>query len=301
MPSRCSRKLPDVHEAEACELLVRRGEAERQAGDPRFRQTLLDAAGVARRIGHPELLVRAALANTRGMQSATGTVDEARIAALDAALRAVGRDDSPERAVLLAMQGAELMYSSERDRRVQLSDEALAIARRLRDPDPLSRVLNLRFVTLLAPETLDERRKNASEAIAAAELLRDPLARFYAYHWRGYASVETGDIADARAWVTREREIADRFRQPTALWLARADEANLAIVDGELDVADRLSASALELGRNSEPDALACYTAQRASIAFESGRLAELVPRARRGGAGEIRASPASAPPSRSH
>jgi hypothetical protein len=60
--------------------------------------------------------------------------------------------------------------------------------------------------------------------------------------------------------------------------LARADEANLAIVAGELDVADRLATAALELGRHSEPDALACYAAQRTSIAFEAGRLGELVP-----------------------
>ena len=143
--------------------------------------------------------MRAALANTRGMQSETGIVDEARIATLDSALRIVGDDDSPERARLLAMQAAELMYSREWDRRVRLSDEALAIARRLDDPDALSLVLNLRFVTLLAPETLTERRANTVEAVAVAERLSDPLARFYAYHWRAYACIEAGDIARRRA------------------------------------------------------------------------------------------------------
>jgi tetratricopeptide (TPR) repeat protein len=176
------------------------------------------------------------------------------------------------------MQAAELMYSREWDRRVRLSDEALAIARRLGDPDALSTVLNMRFVTLLAPQTHAERRANTIEAVAAVERLDDPLARFYAYHWRGYACVEAGDILAARSWVTREREIADRFHQPTALWLARTDEANLAIVAGKLEIADRLASDALVLGRKSEPDALVCYAAQRTSIAFESGRLGELIP-----------------------
>jgi len=60
---------------------------ERQAGERRFRETLLEAADVARSVGYDDGLVRAALGNTRGMQSETGIVDEARIATVQAALR----------------------------------------------------------------------------------------------------------------------------------------------------------------------------------------------------------------------
>jgi DNA-binding SARP family transcriptional activator len=268
----------EPHDEERCDLLVRRGEAERQAGDPRFRETLLEAAGIAQRIGDSTGLVRAALANTRGMQSETGVVDEARIATLDAALAILGDGETPERARLLAMQAAELMYSGQWERRVRLSDEALAIARRLDDPDALSTVLNMRFVTLLAPETHDERIANSVEGVTVAQRLSDPLAQFFAFHWRAYTCIEAGDIAGARSWAAREREIADRFRQPTTLWLACADEANLAIVAGELETATALAGAALEIGRHSEPDALTCYAAQQASIAFESSRLGELTP-----------------------
>ena len=263
---------------ERCELLIKRGEAERQAGDRRFRETLLEAAELAQRIDDGDKLVRAALGNTRGMQSETGIVDEERIAALRAALRVVGDDDGPERARLLAMHAAELMYSSEWDRRVQLSDEALTIARRLDDPDTLSAVLNMRFVTLLAPETLAERQANALEAVAAAELRADPMVRFYAYHWMAYSCIESGDTVSARTWAGREQTIADRFRQPTTLWLRCADEANLAIIAGQLDRAGQLAATALEIGQVSEPDALACFAAQQTSIAFERGSVGELVP-----------------------
>jgi predicted ATPase len=268
----------DAPDSERCDLLIRRGEAERQAGDRGFRETLLEAAAIAQRIGDQDSLVRAAVANTRGMQSETGIVDAARIATLDAALEVVGDHDSAQRARLLAIQAAELAYSGEWDRRLQLSDAALATARRLDDPAALSTVLNLRFATLLAPETHEDRYANTLEAVAVAEQLRDPVARFYAYHWRAFASIEAGDIDAARMWVAREREVADRFRQPTALWLARADGANLAIIAGELETADQLAADALEAGRRSEPDALACYAAQQSSIAFESGHLRELVP-----------------------
>ena len=263
-------------DAQECGLLVKRGEAERQAGDSRFRETLLEAAAIAQRIGDDAGLIRAALANTRGMQSETGVVDQERIATLDAALRVVGPGDGAARARLLAMEAAELMYSGEWERRVSVSDEALATARRLHDPDALIAVLNMRFVTLLAPETHPERSANTVEAVAVAERLDDPVDRFFAYHWRSYACIEEGDIAGARSWAARERELADRFRQPTTLWLADADEANLAIVAGELEAAAELAAAALETGRQSEPDALACFAAQQTSIAFELGRLREL-------------------------
>jgi tetratricopeptide (TPR) repeat protein len=170
------------------------------------------------------------------------------------------------------------MYSGEWERRVRLSDEALAIARRLGDPDALSTVLNMRFVTLLAPDTLEERRSNTVEAVEAAERLSDPLIRFYAYHWRTYACIEAGDVLGAHSWATRERDIADRFRHPTTVWLRRADEANFAIIAGRLDQAAQLATAALEIGQQSEPDAIACHAAQQTSIAFERGNLGEFVP-----------------------
>jgi hypothetical protein len=269
---------PSASQFQFSDLLVRRGDAERQAGDLRFRETLLEAAAVAQRIGDDRTAVRAALANSRGMQSQTGIVDTARIATLQAALRIVGDEDSAERARLLAMHAAELMYSPDWEDRIRLSDDALAIARRLDDPHALVTVLNMRFVSLLTADTHRERLSNTIEAVAAAERLRDPLARFYAYHWRGYACIEAGDFPIARTWLIREREIAEAFRQPTALWLACADEANHAIVAGDLAAADRLAAEAFAIGRHSQPDAAACFAAQRTSIAFATGRLGELAP-----------------------
>ena len=50
-------------------------------------------------------------------------------------------DDSPTRARLLANLAAELLFSGQWDRRVQASDEALAMARRLDDGPTLSHVL----------------------------------------------------------------------------------------------------------------------------------------------------------------
>ena len=262
-------------DAERCDLLIRKGEAERQAGDPRFRDTLLTAGRLARVKGDQRALVRAALANTRGLQSATGVVDRERIEVLSAALTAVGAQDGADRARLLALLSAELTFD-DRDRCVALSDEAVALARWLEDPATLSMVLTLRFVAIWSPEMHAEREANTLEALTACESLTDPLAEFHALHWRGVVCIEGGDVAQARRWIARERELADRLRQPTLLWLAGGQEANLAIIDGRLGDAEVLSAAAFETGARREPDAVACYAAQLTALRFQLGTLGSL-------------------------
>ncbi|MEA2492351.1 MAG: hypothetical protein QOJ29_262, partial [Thermoleophilaceae bacterium] len=52
-----------------CDVVIAQGEAERRAGDPAYRQTLLDGARLAQELQDPERLARAALANNRGAYS----------------------------------------------------------------------------------------------------------------------------------------------------------------------------------------------------------------------------------------
>jgi hypothetical protein len=66
------------------------------------------------------------------------TVDADRVENLEAAIDAVGEDDTPLRARLLATLGLELTWQPDHRRRVALSDEALRIARSLDDPETLA-------------------------------------------------------------------------------------------------------------------------------------------------------------------
>jgi tetratricopeptide (TPR) repeat protein len=262
------------------ELLVGLGDAQRQAGDPEFRTTLLEAAALARRMQDGPRLVRAVLANNRGFVSASGVVDDERLHALEDALVAVGEDDSAQRAVLLATLAAELAFSpTDRERRIELSDAALALARRLDDPAALSRVLSLRFVTLWMPETLDERLANNDENVAAARRTGDPVAEFHAVHWRAAAFVEAGRLNDARRDVEHEAALAERLGQPTMRWLATYDRANLEIITGLLAEAEQHAHEALQIATlSAQPDALSFFTSQLTNVRYEQGRLAELQP-----------------------
>jgi len=261
-------------------LLVGLGDAQRQSGDPEFRTTLLEAAALARRLKDGPGLIRAVLANSRGFVSASGVVDDERLHALEDALAAVGTDDSADRALLLATLAAELSFSpADRARRVALSDDALALARRLDDPEALSRVLSLRFVTLWLPETLGERLANSDENVAAARRTGDPVAEFHAVHWRAAALVEAGRLADAWRDVEHEAALAERLGQPTMRWLATYDHGNLEIIGGALTEAEQHAHEALQIATlSAQPDALSFFTSQLTNIRYEQGRLAELQP-----------------------
>src|SRR5262249_22096716 len=210
----------------------------------------------AHRRGDDGALVRATIANTRGFVSATGKVDDERIAVLERALAAVGPARSPERAQLLATLAGELTFSGDWSHRRSLSDEALAIARELGDPETLVHVLSARNITVWSPPTLEERFAGTAECRRAADLLDDPLAQFQAVHWRASACIENGEFIEAVECRARARRLAERLRQPTALWMAGYDHSNEALMAGRLDDAERLANAAYELGQASgQPDA----------------------------------------------
>ncbi len=240
---------------------------------------MLEAARLGRRLGDSKLLVRAAIENTRGFVSDAGEIDTERVAMLEAALEAVGADDSRERALLLGMLATELTFAPERERRVALADEALAVARRLDDPRTLCYVLGARSMPIWAPDTLGERLECSAESVHLADGLGDPLARFHALHWHGVALVQAGEMDEVRRVVRRERELAGRLGEPSARWLARYDEATVATVAGDLADAERLASEALEIAMDSgQPDAMSLYASQLTNIRYDQGRLAELQP-----------------------
>jgi tetratricopeptide (TPR) repeat protein len=262
-----------------CSLLIAIGVAQRKHGDPAFRETLLEAARLGRRLGEPRLVVRAAIENTRGFVSDAGEIDTERVAMLEAALEAAGPEDSRERAVLLGMLATELTFALDRERRVAVADEALRVARRLADPRTLCYVLGARSMPIWGPETLDERLACSVESVRLADGLDDPLARFHALHWHGVVLVQAGRIDEVKRVVRRERELAGRLGEPSARWLARYDEATVATIAGHLADAERLASEALEIATDSgQPDALSLYASQLTNIRYDQGRLAELQP-----------------------
>jgi predicted ATPase len=149
-------------EDQRLDLLVSLGEAQHSTGEPAYRETLLEAARLAASRGDACRLARAALANSRGgMFSSTNSVDEERVAVLEAALDAMDGSDLATRARLLANLGIELVWALDRDQ-AALSNEALGLARRLGDQATLAHVLRRRWVTIASPATRATRSRRPS-------------------------------------------------------------------------------------------------------------------------------------------
>jgi hypothetical protein len=262
-----------------CAVLVGFGTALRQTGDGSHREVLLDAARLAERLGDSDRLVQAALANSRGWASQSGHVDEERVAVLEAALTAIGSTDTAARARLLAVLASELTFSVDLDRRRALSDEAVAIARRLGDLDTLTSVLSSRFDSVRAPHLLAERLSAAAENMSVARMLDDPMALWLATTGQTQMAVETGDIDAFDESLEQEVQLADELRQPYPRWLTLVHRTVRAFVAGQLDEVDRLGTEAFQLGQDiAQPDAFAIHAANLFSVWAAQGRVSDLLP-----------------------
>lgn len=260
------------------DLLVRLGRAQRNAGDLAHRDTLLEAARLARQIGDGKLLARAALANSQGF---VGNVDRQigdRVEMLEAALDAIEDVDSITRARLLGTLAAELKVIADFDRCRQLTDEAVAMARRLDNPPLLATVLNLAAFAVWHPKTLQERLAITTEAIAISERLGDRALLHWSANWRVHALVESGDVDEAAHWLDVMASIAAETQQPSLQWSNRAYRGALALLHGDLDEAFRVSADAIRVaGPVSEIDTRIIDAGFVASAAWHRGTLADHV------------------------
>lgn len=199
------------------------------------------------------------------------------MAALEAAREAVGGDDSPLRARLLAALGQELIWAGDRERRARLSDEALVMARRLGEPGTLARVLLERFLTIAAPSTLGERLENSTELLVLAEHLGDPVTKCRASLLRFRAALEAGEIEEADRHLEAAERPAEELGQPTLRWLAGFYRAARVLVAGDLEEAEQLAVAAFELRQASgQQDAIAIFAAQLFGVRLEQGRVGEL-------------------------
>ncbi len=261
------------------DLLISRGQAQQRAGDPAHRETLLAAVELARSRGDAGAMARAALANLRGpwFSSAHG-VDAERVGALEAALAAQpGAADSDVRARLLAALALERFWDRDGILRRQLSDEALAMARRLDSPTTLAYVLSARPFAIGSPDTLEERLAGTAELITLAEQLNDPVLLCRSRGARLRVLMEEADVERAERELDRFSDLAADLGQPTLQWTAGLGRVARSILHCRLDDAEREAEAVFELGRTSgQPDARAFWALHQFSIRHEQGRLAEV-------------------------
>ena len=263
-----------------CDALTCLGRAERTLGSGEHREHLIDAARRAERIGDVERLVTAVLANGGGVGDVTG-MDTERIELLDAALEAIGPNDSEDRARLLVLLANELgaFVGGASDRAFPLADEALEVARRVGDPQTLSFVLHVHFEATWVPRTRTRRLALAAENVVLAEALDDPVALGGALHNQGFVQAEYGELEAMSDAMERAGAIGEEYGIGNLRRSVPLIRAAKALNDGRLDEAEALADEALhaflETGHRS---AFAFYAGALIGIRRDQGRLAELAP-----------------------
>jgi hypothetical protein len=269
------RGAPD--DRERCSLLVRLGTARRQALQPEYRQTLADAAALAERLDDSELLAEAALAAAWG-HLRLSEADTEQIAVLESALSSVGDTNSTLRAKLLVAL-AEVTDARAWKRRRDMATEAVTLARGLGEDATILDVLTTSYGFRAQPESALARMLETEEAIALADRLGDPSARWTSRYNRHHASMEVGNLEEADRVLDEMSLLAKQGG--LGWWLAwpvvcRAGRLTLS---GDLAGAEAANEEAFELGsRGPAPEgALAAYGGLLFEIRSAQGRLEEIV------------------------
>jgi len=261
-----------------CDLLLALADAQRPAGDVRYRETVATAVELARALGGGERLALAALASARpgGFMANANVVDEELIALYEEASAVVGDADSLLRARVLGQLAVELVYTPHRERRDALTGEAVTIARRLGDRIGLAQVLILRLLAMNDPFTLAERLALTGELTALAGAVGSSELAWHAAFHRTGALLESDDIGGAERALAEGERLAGELRQPYFTWWARIGRTMLAVMRGAPDAEAQIFAT-FELGTaGGQPDAAVVFGAQLTALRGNQGRTGEL-------------------------
>jgi DNA-binding SARP family transcriptional activator/tetratricopeptide (TPR) repeat protein len=261
------------------ELLLALGESEDRAGaEEAARETFRAAAATARLLGDSGLLGRAALGYA-GRWSVLGRVDDDCCRLLEEALVVLGEEDTPLRARLLARLALELYYGGDPERRLELSDQALTLARLTGDPHTLAVCLDARHYALWRPENVEERLEVAAELRRVAEATGDAELELEGAGWTVVDLLELGDVQGADIQIAAAGRLAEALQRPLWLWWTALFRCTRAQLDGRFDEAERRAGEALEIGQRGQGEnAVNAFAQAMYNIRREQGRLAEVEP-----------------------
>lgn len=230
------------------DLLIGLGEAQRCAGEPAHRETLLEAGRLAQDLGDPDRATRAALANHRGFYSRYFGVDHDRVQALEAALDLVGVDGAAAaaRARLLALLAGELHFVND-DRRLGLARQALSLARHHGDPATLAHVLAAVWFATWGLGDLGERAQIALELHELSIPLGDRTIEFEAAAAVFLTAFEQADLETAGAALEACTRIGHELGQPMLRWRVAYLGGNWECSRGNIVRAEELAAHSLTI------------------------------------------------------
>ena len=265
--------------AQRCSLLLLLGEAQSEAGEfLEARDTLLSAAAVAQSLDSTESVVRAALELVHITYQIGLPLPEA-VLLLEEALQKLGPDDSPLKARALGGLARYLGVTGERQKQQGYAPQAVAMARRLGDPELIGFSLLGMFYTLIAPEHAEQRLAIATDMLEHTKASDDRFLWREVPFWRGYCLLELGDTAEADAEFERWGRALEETKQPLHLSLAAIVRSMGAFMRGRFEDSERLAQHAFAIGQQLQTETAAgVFGLQMFALRREQGRLKDVEP-----------------------
>jgi len=263
-----------------CDLLIALGDAQRRAGDFRYRHTVSQAVQIARSLGDARRFALSALGSARPEHpfANANLVDQSLIQLYNEAITALdGEHENVLSAKLSFHLAGEMLYTPQRERRKELSQQAVAMARHCGDRAVLAQALHIYASAINDPTTLSERLVLTAEQNLLADELVSLETRWAAAYQRMGALLESGDIAGTEQMLLRLKELSSKLRQPFFSWATEHALAMMSVMSGESDAEQKVLA-AYQVGMaGGQPEASQPYIGQLSVIRRDQGRHAELI------------------------
>lgn len=264
-------------ERHRCDLLLRLGAAQRAAGQHNDASASYEsAAAIARSIGDAERFARAALEYEPAGMATIGVVNARLVELLREAVAMLPEADSTTRARVLACLARALYWSPAVEQREQLSDESMAMARRLGDPATLTYALSARHYCA-GSEHIEERVGIGIEMMRITRDAGDSEGEFESHIALVTDFLEMGDLGAVDHEMEAIARLAGELRQPRHAWMHGVRRAMRQMLDGRFEDAEYTAREAVTHGmRAHDPNAMGFLGVQMLTVCHELGRMREL-------------------------
>ncbi len=255
------------------------GEAERDQGDPAFRETLLRAGGEALEAELNEVAIRSAIGNYRGTVSIVGKVDEPRVELMQKAMALEADPNSRQWALLAATLASDLTYDPDTPHavRLDLAARARAIARSSGDDSVLLEVLLRTMAAVSVPENLGDLADTGRELVALADATGDPSMRVLARWATTTTHLAAGEFDLTRQYLAEAEAASRQNCPPRVRWLAGVTRPQFLAAGGDLSAARVANDETLALGEQAaEPDAFMLWSAVTFGLSLLEGTVGDI-------------------------
>jgi hypothetical protein len=241
----------------ACDLLLAQGDARMRGGRPAAaREALVQATGIARRLGSADRFARATLAMTPWGFNMQVSDDEL-AGLLGEALAQLDDGEHALRARLLSTLARTMYWVDDLDRRLEVAERAIGLARESGDDRTLARVLGDAHIATWNPDGNARSLAWADEMLAIAERTGDRQLALDGHSWRMALLLEGGDVAGVDAAFALAARMARDTNEPRALAAVRRHEASRALIAGDWALAQQALGESAQLSARMSSDEMA--------------------------------------------